>query len=225
MSELQIRLDRLTLRLDHLGMRVEQALLDALHAVENADAEAGEEVHRRDKIIDREEVMIEQECIRLLALYQPTAVDLRSLCMIIKVNNDLERIADFAANIGHKAKYVASEGLDLRDDPEFVILRQETVDVVGRTARMLGTQDVAAAKTVIESDKRIDGAFRHLVRDVLARADDRPGGAETAMTVFNLGKALERIGDLCTNIAEEIIFLRTGDIVRHAGKLGGTPAV
>jgi len=224
MSELQNRLDRLTLRLDHLGMRVEQALLDALHAVEHADAEAGEEVDRRDELIDREEVMIEQECIRLLALYQPAAIDLRTICMIIKVNNDLERLADFAANMGRQSKYVASEGIDLQEDPDFTVLRQETVDVVGRTARMLGTQDVQAARTVIAADRRIDGAYRHLVRDVLGSADKRPGGAETAMTFINLAKALERIGDLCTNIAEEIIFLRTGDIVRHADKIGETPA-
>ena len=90
--------------------------------------------------------------------------------------------------------------------------------MLGRTARMLGTQDVEAARAVIASDPRIDAAYRRLVRDVLDSAERR-GGAETAMTVINLAKALERIGDLCTNIAEEIIFLRTGDIVRHAGSL------
>ena len=83
MSELQGRLDKLVLRLDHMGMRCEQALVDALSALHAADVDAGLAVDAADVVIDREEVEIEQECIRLLALYQPAAGDLRTIVSVI----------------------------------------------------------------------------------------------------------------------------------------------
>lgn len=215
MSELQNRLNKLVLRLDHMGMRVEQAVVDALHALRKSDVQAGLAVDEADPVIDREEVEIEQECIRLFALYQPAAIDLRSLCTIIKVNSDLERIADLAASMGRRVKHVVADDVSLEEYSEFEHLAQATVDILGRTVRMLSATDTDAARKVIESDNLIDKGYRHVVQSVLQHEGRRIGGAGPAMTVINLVKAMERIGDLCTNIAEDIIFLRTGDIVRH----------
>ena len=215
MSELQSRLDTLTLRLDHMGMRVEQAVLDALRALRKGDTQAGLAVDRNDPVIDREEVEIEQECIRLLALYQPAAIDLRTLCTIIKINSDLERIADLAAGMARRVKHVVADKVSLEKYNEFDHLAQLTVDVLGRTVRMLSSVDTAVAKRVIESDVLIDKGYKHVVETVLETEDRQMGGVCPAMTVINLAKAMERIGDHCTNIAEDIIFLRTGDIVRH----------
>ena len=220
MSELQSRLNTLVLRLDHMGMRVEQALADALRALRRNDEKAGQAVDENDPVIDREEVEIEQECIRLLALYQPAAVDLRTLCTIIKINSDLERIADLAAGMGRRVRHLVEEKISLADYEEFNHLAQATVDILGRTIRMLGRTDVETARKVIQADDLIDKGYRHLVQAVLKHEDRRIGGVVAAMTVINLAKALERIGDHCTNIAEDIIFLRTGDIVRHAGAFG-----
>ena len=216
MSELQSRLEKLVLRLDHMGMRVEQAVIDALRALQKSNVEAGESVDKNDPVIDREEVEIEQECIRLFALYQPAAIDLRTLCTIIKVNSDLERIADLAASMARRVKYVVAEKVSFEKYKEFEHLAQLTLDILGRTVRMLSSRDTAIAKKVIESDALIDKGYRHVVQAVLEQEDRRVGGAGAAMTVINLVKAMERIGDLCTNIAEDVIFLRTGDIVRHA---------
>ena len=216
MPELQNRLNKLVLRLDHMGMRVEQAVIDALHALRKGDAEAGLAVDQADPVIDREEVQIEQECIRLFALYQPAAIDLRTLCTIIKVNSDLERIADLAASMGRRVKHVVSDDVALEEYKEFEHLAQATVDILGRTVRMLSGTDTDAAREVINSDTLIDKGYRHVVQSVLEHEDRRIGGAGPAMTVINLAKAMERIGDLCTNIAEDVIFLRTGDIVRHS---------
>lgn len=224
MLELQNRLNRLVLRLDRMGMRVEQAIIDALRALKKGDVQAGLAVDQTDPVIDREEVEIEQECIRLLALYQPAAIDLRTLCTIIKVNNDLERIADLAAGMGRRVKHVVADGVALEEYKEFEHLSQATVDILGQTVRMLGGTDTEVARRVIESDTLIDKGYKHLVQSVLEHADRRVGGAAPAMTVINLAKAMERIGDLCTNIAEDIIFLRTGDIVRHAGAFEAEPS-
>jgi len=215
MSELQERLDKLVLRLDHMGMRVEQAVADALRAIEDQDVAAGQAVDEKDSVIDREEVEIEQECVRLLALYQPAAIDLRTICTIIKVNSDLERIADLASAIGRRVKHFVEDQPSPAEHEGFQRLAQATSDQLGRTVRMLTATDAAAAQAVIGGDDLVDEHYATFVRTVLDTEDRRVGGAETTMTQINLAKALERIGDLCTNIAEDMIFLRTGDIVRH----------
>ncbi|MCD4824672.1 MAG: phosphate signaling complex protein PhoU [Phycisphaerae bacterium] len=216
MSELQGRLEKVMLRLDLMGMRVEQALADALQAAKDGDVEAGRNVDEHDSLIDREEVEIEQECIRLLALYQPAAIDLRMICTIIKINNDLERIADLAAGIGKRVKHVVEDKISFDNYGGFDSLAQAAREILGKTVRMLGATDSSTANKVIKFDDKINQYYRQFVRDVLDTEGKKVGGLEAAMTLINLAKALERIGDLCTNIAEDIIFLKTGDIVRHA---------
>ncbi|MDY6913276.1 MAG: phosphate signaling complex protein PhoU [Planctomycetota bacterium] len=216
MAELQDRLEKLLLRLDLMGMRVEQALADALQAAQDGDAEAGRKVDRQDSTIDQQEVEIEQECIRLLALYQPAAVDLRTICTVIKVNSDLERIADLAASIGRRVKHIVANDVDFSRYDSFNALVATATDILGRTVRSLRANGSTGIQAVINFDDQVDDAYRLFVRSVLDTEDQKIGGAEAAMTLINVAKALERIGDLCTNIAEDIIFLRTGDIVRHA---------
>lgn len=216
MNELQSRLHRLTLRLDHMGLRVEQAVADALAAVDSGDLDAGLAVDAADSVIDREEVEIEQECIRLLALYQPTAIDLRMICTVIKINNDLERIADLACSIGRRVKHVVNDKVPLAENVGYQRLCQDILDVLGTTVRILSTTDPVTARGVIKSDNRVDEDYWLFVRSVLDGENTGIGGVEPAITMINLAKALERIGDHCTNIAEDIIFLRTGEVVRHA---------
>lgn len=220
MIELENRLNKLTLRLDHMSMRVEQAVIDSLDAVQEGDIAAGQAVHERDSVIDREEVEIEQECIRLLALYQPAAIDLRRICTTIKVNNDLERIADLATAIGRRVKHVVAAQLDLRQHPEFAALKRDVLEIVGRTARTLTATDMEGARAVIEFDKQVDHAYTRLVQTALAAQPDQPLDFEPTWNLITLAKTMERIGDLCTNIAEDLIFLRTGEIVRHGGAFG-----
>ena len=143
-------------------------------------------------------------------------MDLRTICTIIKINSDLERIADLAASMARRAKHVVEDGVSVEDYETFEHLAQATLGILGRTVRMLSSGDVAAARKVIDADELIDKGYGHLVKSVLEHEDQRLGGAGVAMTVVQLAKALERIGDMCTNIAEDIVFLRTGDIVRHA---------
>ena len=220
MAELQTRLERLMLRLDRMGMRVEQAFVDAMQALRDEDPEAGQAVEIGDSVIDREEVEIEQECVRLLALYEPKAIDLRTICTVIKVNSDLERIADLATSIGKQVKHVVDGHVDLQANEAFTHLWQEVRQQLGTTVRMLAFTDAGTAQSVIEGDYVIDADYRRFVRSVLDTEPERPASPEEVLTVINVGRALERVGDLCTNIAEDIIFLQTGDIVRHAAAFG-----
>jgi len=216
MRQLQDRLDRLMLRLDRMGMRCQQAVLDAIAAAEGRDAGAGGLVDEHDAEIDREEVDVEQECIRLLALYQPAAVDLRTICFAIKVNNDLERIADKAAGIGRRVKHVAAERIDLAQYPGWTDLVRAVAGGLDKTLRTITTRNLDAARAVIASDPNVDAACGRFVRTALTRERSDPAGVDVVLTLTLLARALERIGDLCTNIAEDVVFLCTGDIVRHA---------
>jgi len=216
MAELQKQVEELFLRLDHMGLRVERAVSEAVRAAQEGDLVAADKVIVGDTAIDRMEVEIEQECIRLLALYQPTAIDLRTLFTIIKANNDLERISDLAVGISRRIRDILDEEIIMDVYPGYSELAELTCQTVGKTVRMLGASDAQAAREVIETDRRIDSAYKEFVRSVIDRERQRADGVETAVICMLLARALERIGDLCTNIAEDIIFLRTGEIVRHA---------
>jgi phosphate transport system protein len=214
--ELVHRLEQLFLRLDHMGLRVEQAVVDAVRALEEGTVEPDGEIDRRDTVIDRSEVEIEQECIRLLALYQPAAIDLRKICTIIKVNNDLERIADFAASLARQVQHVVNNHISFDNYHGYDRLSDATLEVLGATVRILNTTDAQVARRVIEMDNKVDAAYREIVHSVLQTENETSrGAAERTLTMFNIVKSMERISDLCTNIAEDVIFMRTGDIVRH----------
>ncbi len=215
MSELAKQIDVLLRRLNALGLRVEQAAQDALEATRRLDVDAGKAVDERDAEVDREEVAIEQECIRQLALYQPAAIDLRTICTIIKVNSDLERIADLASGIGRRVKRMVAEGASVGGDADFNEVAGITLELLKKTIDSLVDPQIDLAREVMESDKQINQAYKRFVRGVPERERTKEGGADRAITLFMLAKTLERIGDHCTNIAEDIIFWRTGEIVRH----------
>lgn len=215
MSELPKRLDRLLLRLDHMGLRVEQSMTDALHAVRNVDLREAADVQQQDNVIDKQEVEIEKECIRLLALYQPAAIDLRRICFIIKVNNDLERIADLSCSITKQVPILQENKINLNEYPLFDSLADMALEALGRTVRLLSTTDTDTAQAIIRDDEKLDRAHQIFMRTVLDHERDRSAGVEIVSALLSVSRALERIGDLCTNIAEDIVFLSTGEIIRH----------
>lgn len=215
MSELPKRLDRLLLRLDHMGLRVEQSMTDALHAVRNVDLREASDVQQQDNVIDKQEVEIEKECIRLLALYQPAAIDLRRICFIIKVNNDLERIADLSCSITKQVPILQENKINLNEYPLFDSLADMALEALGRTVRLLSTTDTDTAQAIIRDDEKLDRAHQIFMRTVLDHERDRSAGVEIVSALLSVSRALERIGDLCTNIAEDIVFLSTGEIIRH----------
>lgn len=215
MSELQKSLEQLTLRLDRMALRAEQSVKDALHAVIEDDVDAGRKIADSDSVMDREEVEIEQEAIRLLALFQPTAVDLRTICFIIKANSDLERIADKAASMGRRVKHFAADNIRVRQVPGFVALMDGTLAILTKTVSMLGTRDLETARSIIPSDQDVNQSYKAFVRGVLDSARSQERSVDVALSLILLARSLERIGDLCTNIAEDVVYLCTGDIVRH----------
>ncbi|MDR0704056.1 MAG: phosphate signaling complex protein PhoU [Planctomycetaceae bacterium] len=217
MSELSKRLERLFLKLDRAALAVEQHLADMLFAVNSNNLSDAEAIIAGDEAIDRREVEIERECIRLLALYQPAASDLRKICFAIKVNNDLERIADNCVSSAKMMPILIEDQILINQFSAFRILSDSVTDAVQQTIRLLSTdQTVPLAVSIIKNDRLVvDEAFRNFLQAVFAEGERLHGQVNAVYALTSIGRALERIGDLCTNIAEDTVFLLTGEIVRH----------
>lgn len=168
----------------------------------------------RDAEVDAEEVAAESEVIRLVALYQPVGVDLRLLFTVLKVTTELERVADCAVNIAERAKHLEIQQLASQNDHV-----RQMCTLVRRVLRQAVTaysfQEVDVARQVAGGDEAIDTLFGSIVREVLASAMQSPESLSGYLDILSVTKNLERIADHATNIAEDVIYLATGSIVRH----------
>ncbi|MAY74780.1 MAG: phosphate transport system regulatory protein PhoU [Phycisphaerae bacterium] len=211
----------LTTALSQLRRRVVRSaniaidMLEAsLHALHNADHLVAEQVRLRDDAVDDEEVWIEQECLRLLTLQRPYGQDFRLLAFCMKVNADIERVADHATSIAKVALQVDPD--DIPQWPTALVELGDRVPVLCHTLlRAVLDEDVDAARALVKGDEVIDKLDKQLFEEIKAWIAARPDEATHAMLAYRLGRELERVGDLMTNIAEDIVYLVTGRIIRH----------
>jgi len=209
-------LDGLRCLLLSLGARVEAAIAKAVTAMVGRDGPLAEEVVKADKEIDRLEVEVEEECLKLLALYQPVAGDLRFIVAVLKINNDLERMGDLAANIAKGAVRLAARD-PVEAPPDLAAMANKTRSMVKRSLDALVYADPALAQQVCADDDEVD-AFRQSLRARMQAAiADAPERTESIMTLFMAVGHLERIADIATNIAEDVIYTVEGKIIRHGG--------
>lgn len=195
---------------------VEDIVNEACDAMLIGDPTIARRVIHRDEGVDAEEVEVEREVIRLLALYQPVGVDLRLLCTILKVNNDLERIADCAVNIAERARHLVDHPA-YRSDQELRELCNVVQGILRRAIQAYGTEDMEAAHTIRSGDNVVDELYTRIIKECVAEGASGPTNTAAMLDAISVAKNLERIADHATNIAEDIIFLTTGQIVRHQG--------
>lgn len=198
-----------------LGSMVEKAINNAILALNNREVEMAEKVINDESAIDEKEVQIEEECMKILALHQPVAADLRFIVSVLKVNNDLERMGDFAVNIANRAIYLTQFD-PLIILPEFI----ETLPVLVRTMvrdalDALVKLDVKLANKVIDMDDQIDDINRRMYKQVTLTIVNDPETVDRAINLLSTSRYLERIGDLSTNIAEYVLFMVQGNVARH----------
>ncbi|MCC6285273.1 MAG: phosphate signaling complex protein PhoU [Phycisphaerales bacterium] len=190
----------------------------ALAALWTLDVEAARAVRRRDDSIDLEEVEIEQECYRMMTLENPVARDFRVLAFILRVNADIERVGDHASSIAK----LAGRFSDPTSTPSWpTALRELGVRVpliCQNLLRAVLAEDVPAAREIVESDKVIDRLDRELFSEVAALLELSDVPPADGLLMYRLGRELERIGDLMSGIAEDLVYLVTGEIIRHAKK-------
>lgn len=198
---------------DQMGV-VEQMVQMAVRSLVERRSELADRVIEDDAAVDATDIQIEEECLKLLALHQPVATDMRWLIAVVKVNSDLERMADLACNIAERAKAIGFYPLFPVPD-EFNEMVAASLSMVRAALDSFIERDSRKARSVIGSDDQVD-ALNGIVIDRLHEImKDDPEQIEPAVHCFSASRHLERIADLAENIAEDVIYLVEGDIVRH----------
>lgn len=210
------QIDKLKKMILSQGAMVEESVEGAIRAVDTRDTELADRVIQSDAKIDLMDIDIEEECLHTLALYQPLATDLRFVASVMKINKDLERIADLAVNLAEQAKFLAR------------LPRIDTVpfDLMGETRRVrsmlkhsldaLVNIDPEMAEWVRKTDVEVDGIHRQMYKQVEEAIRQRPEDLEPLINLLNVSRQLERIADHTVNIAEDVIYMARGEILRHS---------
>jgi len=197
-----------------LSASVEEIIDKASRALVERRLDLARDVLAGDDEIDRREVQIEEDCLKILALHQPVAVDLRRIAAVIKINTDLERIADLAANIAERAEYLATQ-------PGFPIPAKlkRMVDLATTMVRnsldAFVHLDARSARRVTTLDEEVDRYNREIIEQLYKVMRDKPDLIPAAMHCFSASRHVERIADHATNIAEDVVYLVEGEIARH----------
>jgi phosphate transport system protein len=189
-----------------------QALERAREVLRHGDPDLAARVQSAEAAVDRDEVLIEADCLRLMTLHHPVAHDMRLLITMLKLNDELERIADHAANVSRLALRIAGRGG--RPPPELLALADRVCAAGEDAFQAWADQDVPRALAVVRGDADADRLERG-VRDAVHAHLDGDGGIESGLDTFRIARELERVGDHLANMAEDVIYLSTGEIVRH----------
>lgn len=211
---LQREINLLKKRLLSLCAMVENQVQLAVRALMDRDEDMAKAVEDRDKEIDQIEVEVEEECLKTLALHQPVAIDLRLVVAALKINNDLERIGDLAVNIAHKAAAFARQP-PLEIPFDIAGMWRKTQAMLRDSLDALVNVDASLAHAVCKRDDEIDQLkhdFRVLAETMISR---EPQQAASLLRILAVTRNLERIADCATNIAEDVIYMVEGRIVRH----------
>lgn len=214
-QQYQQQIEKLKDRILYLSGMVEQNLLAAVKAITAGDTAMARKVSSTDDEIDRYEVEVEEECLKILALYQPVAIDLRFVIAVIKINNDLERIGDLAVNIAQRALTILQHEARVVAPWDLGDMVQKTVAMVRRSLDALVEMDSAAGLEVCQMDDIIDRYHRDAFKAIEANIKEDPAATELNICLLGVSRNLERIADHATNIAEDVIYMVDGEIVRH----------
>jgi phosphate transport system protein len=211
---LQRDLERVQQDLVSLARSVESTIHKAIDALQRRDVALARQVIGGDDDIDQEENRVEEECLKVLALHQPVASDLRRVCCAMMINVDLERMGDLAVNIAERAKTLgghpgvaAPERLQAMTDLTAAMVRQALEAFV--------REDAHLARAVCRLDDEVDRLNVECIQEVVAVMKADSGLVEPGLSLFSAVRHLERIADHATNIAEDVIYLVEGEIVRH----------
>jgi len=197
-----------------VGAVVEERIAQAITAVVKHDAALAQQVAEGDDEINEMEVEVEEDCLKILALYQPVAIDLRFVVAVLKMNNDLERMADTAVNIARRAEYLAQyPHVDL--PPILAEMTHKVQVMVQQSLDALVQGDTALARKVCVADREVDQLNRDMHVRIQQEIREHPDQVERLIHTLSVSRHLERIGDLATNVAEDVIYTVEGEIVRH----------
>ena len=196
------------------GSLVEEAVNQSIEALVNRRINLAEVVIEGDCQINQKENQIEEECLKILALHQPVAADLRFIISVLKVNNDLERIGDLAVNIAERAVYLSAHE-PLKATLNFPRMADGARKMVRKSLDALIGMDANLARIVLTMDDEIDDLNREMYTTLQDLMHQSPECIERAVQTLSVSRYLERIADLSTNIAEDVVFMVEGELIRH----------
>jgi phosphate transport system protein len=212
----EAEIQAIRVRLARTAARAEQMVRDAVRALLTRDPALAREVIGTDRELNRLEVELDYECVMLLARRSPVGEDLRLVLTALKADVDMERIGDLAVHVAERAIELAS-GPGVEALPGLVALAERSSDHVERTMRALADRDGEAAREVIRYDKELDDLHADHMRRIIQVAKDHPSQLDRALAWSSVSRHLERISDHACNIAEMVVFLAEGQVVRHGG--------
>jgi phosphate transport system protein len=208
------QIEHLKEKILRVGTLVEEAISKAITALINEDIPLAQRVMASDEEIDRMEVEVEEECLKILALYQPVAADLRFVVSVLKINNDLERMGDLAKNIAKRVPQLAA-GAPCPLPPEIRPMAMQAQEMVKQCLDAVVRGDPTLARQVREEDDSVDASRQRVQKMVMQGIKDSPEKVESLLRINSVSKHIERIADMATNVAEDVIYMVEGDIVRH----------
>ncbi len=215
-------IERLKKHVLSLCALVEENLNRAMRSIEEQDADLAGQAIETDKRIDEQEVEVEEECLKILALHQPVAIDLRFIIAVLKINSDLERIGDLAVNIAERAVYLSSQNR-VNIPLDFEGMTENVRNMVKNSIDALVNMDAELAREVCKADDEVDQMNREIHEMVIERLQQSETVAQTnsLLHLVSVARHLERIADHATNIAEDLIYTIEARIIRHHGGESG----
>jgi phosphate transport system protein len=213
-KHLQRDLENLQRDILTLAASVEEMIYKAIRALQEREVDLAQQVIAGDAHVDQQENHVEEECLKLLALHQPVAVDLRRIAAVLKINTDLERMADLAGDIAERALVLAKpphipipEHLQRMTDLTTSMVRQSLDAFVQLDSRL--------ARRVCRLDDEVDRYNSDIIGEIIQAMQQAPELIVPGMSLFSATRHLERIADHATNIAEDVVYLVEGEIIRH----------
>ncbi len=193
---------------------VEELIHQAVDSLNKPSREAASDLRQQDDRIDELDVAIENDCLKVLALHQPVANDLRRVCSVLKIIAELERVADLAVHIAERACGLVARA-DVIVPEKLKTMATRAVDMLRRAIDAYVELDSKSARALVAEDAQIDEMNREIIIDLKQRMQQSPAQIEPLLHLFSASRHIERVADHATNIAEDVVYMVDADIIRH----------
>lgn len=208
-------MERLSLDVLKLAAAVEEMAMASIQAFRDERPDLAEEVLKGDERIDDVEVRIEEECLKILALHQPVAGDLRRVAAVLKINTDLERMADLAGNIAERALYMNAHCPGALIPESLDRMTAVAVRMVRGGLDAFINLDAERARAIRALDDEVDRLNREIIEEIKESIRTHPDRLDAGLEIVSVSRHIERIADHAVNIAEDVVYLKEGEIIRH----------
>ena len=193
---------------------VEELVHKAVDELGDPSVDRARELAKRDDEVDRFDVSIEEECLKILALHQPVATDLRRITTVLKITGELERVADISVHIAERACGLVNQpGIEVPE--KLKEMARRAVEMLHQSIDAYVGLDSHLARQVCESDNVVDELNREIIYELMATMQANPELIEPLINLFSASRHVERVADHATNIAEDVVYLVEGEIIRH----------